>query len=120
MNDRDFLMWLHARLEKVHGENAYYDYMHKLRAIIKATPIDKVTPNMQDGLEGEEIVKATETIAQAHAPAIVADHERGEPVAWMFQHVETGNVIFFNIKKDADNFAKSNSRFGNAIPLYTK
>lgn len=49
MNDRCFLMWLHERLEKVHGEDACYDYMHKLRAIIKATPEDRYTPNMGTG-----------------------------------------------------------------------
>ena len=46
MNDRDFLIWIHERLEHVHGESPLKDYMHKLRAIIKATPADKVTPNM--------------------------------------------------------------------------
>ena len=45
MNDRDFLIWLHARLTDVHGENPHMDYMHKLRAIIKATPADQLTPN---------------------------------------------------------------------------
>ena len=49
MNDREFLMWLHERLENVHGEDDCYDYMHKLRAIIKATPANKVTPNMGTG-----------------------------------------------------------------------
>ena len=46
MEDREFLIWLHARLTKVHGENPTVDYMHKLRAIIKSTPKDRVTPNM--------------------------------------------------------------------------
>jgi hypothetical protein len=49
MKDREFLIWLHGRLEKVHGENDCYDYMHKLRAIIRATPKDQVTPNMGTG-----------------------------------------------------------------------
>ena len=38
MTDRDFLMWLHERLEHVHGENACFGYMHTLRAIIENTP----------------------------------------------------------------------------------
>ena len=46
MNDREFLMWLHERLTEQHGESATFDYMHKLRAIIRATPADKITPNM--------------------------------------------------------------------------
>ena len=43
MSDREFLMWLHARLTEVHGENELMDYMHKLRAIIAATPADRKT-----------------------------------------------------------------------------
>ena len=45
MNDRDFLMWIHARLEHVHGERPTFDYMHKLRAIIRSIPADRRTPN---------------------------------------------------------------------------
>lgn len=38
MRDRDFLIWIHERLENVHGESPIVDYMHKLRGIIKNTP----------------------------------------------------------------------------------
>lgn len=34
MTDREFLTWIYERLEYVHGENANYDYMHRLRKII--------------------------------------------------------------------------------------
>jgi len=34
MTDREFLVWLHNRLEHVHGENPHVDYMYKLRSII--------------------------------------------------------------------------------------
>jgi uncharacterized protein YprB with RNaseH-like and TPR domain len=47
MNDRDFLMWIHERLENVHGENPHYDYMHKLREIIKHTPTERATANTE-------------------------------------------------------------------------
>jgi hypothetical protein len=47
MNDREFLIWLHARLVTVHGEDQLLDYMRKLRAIIRATPKDKLTPNVE-------------------------------------------------------------------------
>jgi len=43
MTDRDFLMWIHTRLEVVHGESRLVDYMHRLRAIIAATPKDQVS-----------------------------------------------------------------------------
>jgi hypothetical protein len=49
MKDRDFLIWIHARLEHVHGESHLVDYMHKLRAIIAATPPDQVSPNTGQG-----------------------------------------------------------------------
>lgn len=45
MKDREFLMWIHERLELVHGDSPLVDYMHKLRAIIRNTPKDKETPN---------------------------------------------------------------------------
>lgn len=37
MSDREFLIWLHERLEHVHGEDPLTDYMHRLRAIIWQT-----------------------------------------------------------------------------------
>ncbi len=46
MNDKEFLQWIHDRLENVHGESAMIDYMHKLRAIINATDSEKLTPNV--------------------------------------------------------------------------
>ena len=49
MNDRAFLIWLHQRLVKQHRENECVDYMHKLRAIIIATPADQVTPTCGTG-----------------------------------------------------------------------
>ena len=45
MKDRDFLIWMHTRLTDVYKERPTFDYMHKLRAIIKATPAEKETPN---------------------------------------------------------------------------
>jgi len=45
MTDRQFLIWLHKRLEHVHNEDPMYDYMHKLRAIIYSTPPGRRTPN---------------------------------------------------------------------------
>ena len=45
MKDRDFLIHIHARLEHVYDENPLCDFMHKLRAIISATPARQETPN---------------------------------------------------------------------------
>lgn len=41
--DREILIWLHERLVNVHGEKELYDYMHRLRAIIKHTPAKRIT-----------------------------------------------------------------------------
>ena len=46
MKDRDFLKWIHERLEHVHKENPLMDYMHKLRAIIAITDPDQETLNI--------------------------------------------------------------------------
>lgn len=46
MTDRDFLMWIHERMEYIHKESPLVDYMRRLRDIIKATPPDQVTPNV--------------------------------------------------------------------------
>lgn len=46
MTDKQFLKWIHARLQNVHGEDPNVDYMSRLRAIIRWTPKDRVTPNV--------------------------------------------------------------------------
>ena len=57
MKDREFLIWLHERLSLVHGESELFDYMHKLRAIIKSTPTDRYSPNMGTSNSLEELLK---------------------------------------------------------------
>jgi len=57
MNDREFLIWIHARLTDVHGEDKLTDYMHKLRAIIKVTPEDRFTPNVGTCNSLEDLLK---------------------------------------------------------------
>jgi hypothetical protein len=36
--DREMLIWFHQRLVKQHKESHLFDYMHRLRWIIAATP----------------------------------------------------------------------------------
>lgn len=61
MKDRDFLIWIHERLEHVHKEKPLVDYMHKLRCIIKDYPSEIYTPNDGRGTnsmkELQEILK---------------------------------------------------------------
>lgn len=46
MKDREHLIWIHERLVHVHSESPLHDYMHKLRAIIAATPAEQETPTV--------------------------------------------------------------------------
>jgi len=46
MNDKEFLQWIHDRLQHVHNESGLVDYMHKLRSIIAATDPEQLTPNV--------------------------------------------------------------------------
>ncbi len=56
MLDRDFLIWIHERLEHVHGENPMNDYMHKLRAVIKGTDKKQISPNVANSNSLQELV----------------------------------------------------------------
>lgn len=59
MTDREFLIWIHERLEHVHKEDPLSDYMHKLRSIIRFADKDQETMNsgsmnsLEDLLRGE-------------------------------------------------------------------
>lgn len=60
MKDRDFLTWIHGRLTEVHNESPLKDYMHKLRAIIKITPKDQLTPNAGSSNNLHDLLKEIE------------------------------------------------------------
>ena len=60
MYDRNFLIWIYSRLANVHKENEHMDYMSKLRAIIKATPADQLTPNVGPANSISELIKELE------------------------------------------------------------
>lgn len=68
MKDVDFLIWLHERLEMVHGENKNNDYMHKLRAIIAALPLDQVTPNVTQFNGITELMKHLDSLRNSEDP----------------------------------------------------
>ncbi len=46
MKDREFLIWIHDRLEITHKIKHGTDYMNKLRCIINAYDKEKETANM--------------------------------------------------------------------------
>lgn len=56
MNDREFLLWLHHRLEVVHHEDPLFDYMHQLRAIILSIPPDQTSKSFSGGNSIEELM----------------------------------------------------------------
>lgn len=66
MKDRDFLIWIHARLHEVHGESETVDYMHKLRAIIGATDPDVITPNVGTNNSLKEFLEQLEFSETEH------------------------------------------------------
>ena len=49
MTDREFLIWIHERLEHVYKERSLVDFMHKLRALIVATPKNRETAKTFSG-----------------------------------------------------------------------
>jgi len=51
MSDKEFLQWIHDRLQFQHGDHPYADYMHKLRAIIAVTPNSQVTPTLASPIQ---------------------------------------------------------------------
>jgi hypothetical protein len=56
-SDRGFLMWVHERLEHVHGESCLRDYMHKLRAIIADMPAGQNTVSVGQGKNSLEALQ---------------------------------------------------------------
>ena len=46
MKDKEFLTWIHERLEFVHGEDRRVDYMRKLQSIIDNMDENICTPNI--------------------------------------------------------------------------
>jgi hypothetical protein len=56
MTDREFLLWLRDRLVYRYHESPNVDFVHKLNAIIQATPIDRVTPNVP--ISAEELSRS--------------------------------------------------------------
>lgn len=49
----------------------------------------------------------------------IAEAEKQEPVAWMFQHEETGRTMCVDAQQVEWGFEKSNPRLKKIAPLYT-
>ena len=75
MKDREFLIWLHERLEHVHHENPLVGYMHKLRAIIYSTPEFHDTSSFRGQNSLEELKKTLITLDKSSEPSIEKTEE---------------------------------------------
>lgn len=54
ITDREMLIWIHERLTQHHLEPDEFVYMHALRRIIHATPIDRIAPG--SGMQSTEVL----------------------------------------------------------------
>lgn len=72
-SDHGLLMWIHERLEHVHGESHSMDYMHKLRAIIAEMPADRKTSSVGQGKNSLEELQAS---ILANAEVIRSEQEQ--------------------------------------------
>jgi hypothetical protein len=70
-SDRDFLIWIHSRLE-MYGDGPLLDFMHKLRAIIAATPALQFTENKGQGCNNlSELVQTLVVVPRTMAKVSV-------------------------------------------------
>ena len=79
MKDKEYLQWMHDRLQYQHDENPNYDYMHKLRAIIKDYDEDKHTFNSVSVVERSGKAEYL-NIVKAMPQEVVQEPEQFVPV----------------------------------------
>lgn len=72
--DSAFLTWIHDRLINIHHENPNVDYLHRLRAIIAATPDDQATPNTPSVATTHEGI-ALDSVADTDGSVRPSDHD---------------------------------------------
>ena len=91
--------------------------------------LEAITRSVQSDHQAEiaedAITALREALAQEHAMHDLArlgqEIEQAEPVAWMFQHDETGrmNYVSNDGRNTPDLFLKTNLRYALVCPLYT-
>lgn len=57
MTDQEFLIWIHERLEHLHGENPQFYYMHRLRSVINSMDPSIKTPTYTSGFDSLKALK---------------------------------------------------------------
>lgn len=73
-----------------------------------------------DGYYSKAIKALEEALAQSRSDVKQSvSVEQGEPVAWMFQHEETGRITFVEAQQLEWGFEKGNPRLKKIGPLYT-
>ena len=68
MNDKALLKFLYDRLHEYYGEKPNYDYMHKLKAIIDATPEDRITAINSSAIKQPSAAEAL--VFKRNSPAV--------------------------------------------------
>lgn len=78
MKDRDFLIWLHERLERLHEDNPHNAHMHKLRDIIAATPADQETPAANPPISLEDLKEKLKEPIEYRYFKVYCDFSQGD------------------------------------------
>ena len=94
------------------SEHAASDLFEELRAALeqpKGLFIDMIAAHGPEFVE--EVRRVGENIEQPE--------QQAEPVAWMFQHEETGRIMCVEAQQVEGGFEKGNPRLKKIAPLYT-
>ena len=67
MKDREFLIWLHQRLVKVHKESKHVDYMHRLREVIYTMPKEQDSRGPVVTMKSNEVQDEIEELEASYA-----------------------------------------------------
>jgi len=97
-----------AMKQMLEALESYYGYMEPLTTVVGGprVPAEQSTT----GKVEKAITAGRQAIEQA---------EKQEPVAWMFQHEETGRIMCVDAQQLEWGFEKGNPRLKKIAPLYT-
>lgn len=116
MNDKEFLHWIHDRLENKHNESHYVDYMIRLRNIAESLPPQNETkyhvhPKTIEQLERvydkeyEQELESCENwikFCKIHGDAYGVNFHQGLQHGHIFNNIKMGQLLRI-LKKEAPN-----------------
>jgi len=114
-------------LQALHDENVrlgLYAYEASMQSNDRMT-VDPITGNVSIGTVEQQKQDESDELTIAYMSGLydgkkLAKQEQGEPVAWMFQHEETGRITFVEAQQLEWGFEKGNPRLKKIGPLYTE